>query len=270
MARIDLVALQQRLAQQQPTPVPAESQSWSTRPAPASALRTTRPPKAPPAAASAAAPAGTLRATTTMRAALPVKATNARAERAEERARANALRAQIDKLNAELVVARAEADRVVAEERQRVDRLKEQVEALSAEVVRAEKQAEAVVGRAEQAEAGRDAERVRAEVLRTSIEELKARGGANDRHARQRACCGAARRPGGAAGSDGAAAGRGRETGEGPLGAAQGRVAGRVGSPLKVTPGVPTCCPAPQFSKWQRTRPRHWPPRRSRAQRGAR
>jgi hypothetical protein len=135
-------------------------------------LRTTPPPKAPPAAASAAAPAGTLRATTTMRAALPLKAT--RTERAEERARTNALRAQIDELNAELVVARAEADRVVAEERQRVDRLNEQVEALSAEVVRAEKLAEAVVGRAERAEAGRDAERVRAEVLRTSIEELKA------------------------------------------------------------------------------------------------
>jgi DNA repair exonuclease SbcCD ATPase subunit len=172
MARIDLVALQERLAQQQPTPVPAEPPSWTTRPAPASALRTTPPPKAPPAAASAAAPAGTLRATTTMRAALPLKAT--RTERAEERARTNALRAQIDELNAELVVARAEADRVVAEERQRVDRLKEQVEALSAEVVRAEKLAEAVVGRAERAEAGRDAERVRAEVLRTSIEELKA------------------------------------------------------------------------------------------------
>jgi len=40
--------------------------------------------------------------------------------------------------------------------------------------VRAEKLAEAAVGRAERAEAGRDAERVRAEVLRTSIEELKA------------------------------------------------------------------------------------------------
>jgi len=60
-----------------------------------------------------------------MRAALPLKAT--RTARAEERARTNALRAQIDELNAELVVARAEADRVVAEERQRVDRLKEQV-----------------------------------------------------------------------------------------------------------------------------------------------
>ena len=177
MARIDLVALQQRLAQQQPkpaTPVPAEPPSWSTRPAPASALRTTPAPKARPAAASAAAPAGTLRATTTMRAALPLKATNARAERAEERARANALRAQIDELNAALVVANAEAERALTEERQRADRLNEQVEALSAEVVRAEKQAEAVVGRAERAEAGRDAERARAEALRTTIDELKA------------------------------------------------------------------------------------------------
>jgi hypothetical protein len=48
------------------------------------------------------------------------------------------------------------------------------VEALSAEVVRAEKQAEAVVGRAERAEAGRDAERVEADGLRTAIVELKA------------------------------------------------------------------------------------------------
>jgi hypothetical protein len=160
MARINLVALQQRLAQ--PPPVPAEPPSWSTRPAPA------------PAAASAAAPAGTLRATTTMRAALPLKATNARVERAEERARANALRAQIDELNAEMVVARAEADRALAEERQRADRLSERVEALSAEVLRAEKQTEAVVGRVERAEAGRDAERDRAEALRTSIDELKA------------------------------------------------------------------------------------------------
>ncbi len=172
MARIDLVALQQRLAR--PPPVPAEPPSWSTRPAPASTLRTTPASKARPAAASAAAPAGTLRATTTMRAALPLKATNARAERAEERARANALRAQIDELNAEMVVARAEADRALAEERQRADRLSERVEALSAEVLRAEQQTEAVVGRAERAEAGRDAERARAEALRTSIDELKA------------------------------------------------------------------------------------------------
>jgi hypothetical protein len=71
MARIDLVGLQQRLTQQQPTPVPAEPPSWSTQ----------------PAAASAAAPAGTLRATTTMRASLPLKpTTNTRADRAEERA----------------------------------------------------------------------------------------------------------------------------------------------------------------------------------------
>src|SRR4051812_9965919 len=104
MARIDLVAVQQRLAQQQPTPMPAEPPSWSTRPA----------------------PAGTLRATTTMRAAQPLDAMNARAERA----RANALRAQIDKLNAEMVVARAEAHRALAEERQRADRLNEQVEAV--------------------------------------------------------------------------------------------------------------------------------------------
>ena len=81
---------------------------------------------------------------------------------------------EIDELNAEMVVARAEADRALAEERQRADRLSERVEALSAEVLRAEKQTEAVVGRAERAEAGRDAERARAEALRTSIDELKA------------------------------------------------------------------------------------------------
>jgi hypothetical protein len=228
LARIDLVALQQRLAQQQPTPVPAEPPSWSTRPAPASALRTTPPPKAPPAAASAATPAGTLRATTTMRAALPLKATNARAERAEERARANALRAQIDELNAELVVARAEADRALAEERQRVDRLNEQVEALSAEVVRAEEQAEAVVGRAERAEAGRDAERVRAEALRTSIDELKARQALMiDMHARELAVA----RHDALAAQQAAAELRQAEgaAGEGALGAAQGGVAGGVG-----------------------------------------
>jgi hypothetical protein len=174
MARIDLVALQQRLVQQQPTPVPAEPPSWSTRPAPASALRTTPAPKARPAIASAAAPAGTLRATTTMRAALPLEAMNARAERAEERVRANVLRAQIDELNAEMVVARADAERALAEERQRADGLNEQVEALSAEVMRAEKQAEAAIGRAERAEAGRDAEGARAEALRAAIDELKA------------------------------------------------------------------------------------------------
>jgi len=109
-----------------------------------------------------------------MRAALPLKATNARAERAEERARANALRAQIDELNAALVVANAKAERALAEERQRADRLNEQVKALTAEVVRAEKQAEAAVGRAERAEAGGDAERARADALRTTIDELKA------------------------------------------------------------------------------------------------
>ena len=40
--------------------------------------------------------------------------------------------------------------------------------------MRAEKQAEAVIGRAERAEAGRDAERARAEALRSTIDELMA------------------------------------------------------------------------------------------------
>jgi hypothetical protein len=174
MARIDLVALQQRLVPPPPRPSSAEPPSRSTQPASASALRTTPAPNAYPVTASAAAPAGTLRATTTMRAALPLKATNARADRAEERARANALRAQIDELNAALAVANAEADRALTEERQRADRLNEQVKVLSAEVMRAEKQAEAVIGRAERAEAAMDAERARAEALRSTIDELMA------------------------------------------------------------------------------------------------
>ena len=163
MARIDLVALQQRLAQQQPkpaTPVPAEPRRGHTASA-SIGLAHHAGAESTPSTASAAAPAGTLRATTTMRAALPLKATNARAERAEERAMVKALRAQIDELKAEMAVASAEAERALAEERQRADRLNKQVEALSAEVVRAKKQAEAVVGRAERAEAGRDAERAR-------------------------------------------------------------------------------------------------------------
>ena len=84
MARIDLIALQQRLTQQQPAPAS----------------------KARPAADVAVAPMGTLRATTTMRAALPLKGDEPRAERAEERGRANALQAQIDELNANMVAAR--------------------------------------------------------------------------------------------------------------------------------------------------------------------
>jgi uncharacterized coiled-coil DUF342 family protein len=71
-----------------------------------------------------------------------------------------------------LVVVRAKADRALTEERQRVDRLNEQVEALSVEVVRAEKQAEAFVGRAERAEAGRDAERARADELHHRLDDL--------------------------------------------------------------------------------------------------
>jgi|SRR6478752_4480446 len=157
MARIDFIALQQRLAQQQPKPattMPAEPPSWSTLPTPASALRTTPAPKAPPATTSAATLTGTLRATTTMRATRPLKATSAR----EERVRANALQAQIDELNTALAGANAEADR-----------LKERVEALSAEVVRAERQA-AGAGRAEAATAG---ERSRADVLRDRVDGLQ-------------------------------------------------------------------------------------------------
>ena len=131
-------------------------------------------------------PSGTLRATATMRAALPLKATNARAERAEERAMVTALRAQIDELKGEMAEASAEAERALVVERQRVERLKKQVATLSAEVVQAKKQAEAIVGRAERAEADRAAERTRADALRTTIDELKAGQELTaDMHARQ-------------------------------------------------------------------------------------
>ena len=145
-------------------------------------------------------------------------------ERAKERARADALRAQIDELNGALVVATAEADRALAEAGQQADRLKEQVEALSAEVMRSEKQALAAVGRAERAEADRDAERARAEVLRTVIDELKAEQ-MTEMHARKLAV---ARHdaPGGAAVGCGTAPSRGGAAGEGSAGAAQGCVAG--------------------------------------------
>jgi chromosome segregation ATPase len=187
MTRIDLVALQQRLAQQQPTPataVPTEPPSWSTRPAPASALRTTPTLKARPATASVSAPAGTLRATTTMRAA-----------RAEERARVEALQTQVDELNAALVVANAEAARALAQEQARADRLSDRVDAMQrdldaarADAVAAERRADATdtdrrvaQARLEHAEAARDraeqkkeAERVRADALCASIDELRA------------------------------------------------------------------------------------------------
>ena len=96
--------------------------------------------------------------------------TNARTERAEadradERQRADDLRAQIDVLNAERVVMRAEADRALAEERLRANGLSEQVDA---------------------GHHDRDVARAEAETLRTSIDELRA-GQAlmTDMHARE-------------------------------------------------------------------------------------
>ena len=53
------------------------------------------------------------------------RAERAEADRADERLRADNLRAQIDVLNAEIVVMRAEADREMAEERLRADWLSE-------------------------------------------------------------------------------------------------------------------------------------------------
>jgi chromosome segregation ATPase len=182
MARVDFVALQQRLVQQQPkpaTPVPDEPPSWTAR----------------LATASAATPVGTLRATTTMRAALPLRSTNTRAERADVRARVDALRAQIDELSAALVVAHAEAKRALSQEQARGDRLSDRVDAVQrdldaarADVLVAERRADAAdtdrrVAQArlehaeterDQAEAGREAERVRADAQRERIEALQA------------------------------------------------------------------------------------------------
>ena len=55
------------------------------------------------------------------------RAERAEADRADERLRADNLRAQIDVLNAKIVAMRAEADREMAEERLRADWLSEQV-----------------------------------------------------------------------------------------------------------------------------------------------
>ena len=118
-----------------------------------------------------------------------------RAARAEERARAEALRAQIDELNAALVAANAEAARALAQEQARADRLSDRVDAVQrdlesakADAVAAEQRADAAdtdrrvalarlehaeVARA-RAEQGKEAERVRADALRDRIEALQA------------------------------------------------------------------------------------------------
>ena len=77
------------------------------------------------------------------------------------------MRTQIDELNAEMAVMRAEADRAL-------DRLNKQVEARSAEVLQAGSGRWLPVGRAERAEAGRDAERAEADALRPRSMELRA------------------------------------------------------------------------------------------------
>ena len=106
-------------------------------------------------------------------------AERSRAERAEqgrddERTRADALRAQIDVLNAEMVADRAEADRAMADERQRADRSSERVDTLQAEIRQAEARAEGTDADRRAAEARVEAERARADALRTTIDELKA------------------------------------------------------------------------------------------------
>ena len=93
------------------------------------------------------------------------RADRAEAGREGERVRADDLRAQIDVLNTEMVVARAAADRALAEERQRADRLSEQVDAGHHDL---------------------DAVRAEADAQRTTIDELKS-GQAlmTDMHARE-------------------------------------------------------------------------------------
>ena len=119
-----------------------------------------------------------------MRAALPLKATSAR----EERARANALRAQIDELRAALAVANAEAERALAREQVRADQLSDRVAVLQHDLnaardnaVVAERRGDAAdtarrVAQAglKQAEAAMEVERARADALSTSIDELRA------------------------------------------------------------------------------------------------
>ena len=109
---------------------------------------------------------------------------------ADERAKADALRAQIDVLNAEMVVMRAEADRALSEEQVRADRLSDQVEAGHRDLDAARAEANAVRGqleaverraaaadtdrrvvqaRLEHAEAAGEGERARADALRDRL-----------------------------------------------------------------------------------------------------
>ena len=171
-----------------------------------------------------------------MRAALPLKATNAHAERAEERARAKTPRAQIDELNAALAGANTEADRTLTEERQRPDL---RLEALSAEILRAEKQAGAAIGRAERAEAARDAERSPAEALQAPST-TSWPGGPRGRDAppasslwRSTTPTWRSRRLRSYAGQ------RPKRRGKGPAGTAQGGVAGRLARRSPASDGLP-------------------------------
>jgi chromosome segregation ATPase len=104
-----------------------------------------------------------------------VRADRAEAVIADERQRADALRAQIDVLNAELVATGAEADRAMADERMRADRLNERVDALSADVARAEADRRVAEVRADKAETAIAAERDRADAQRIAIDALQAR-----------------------------------------------------------------------------------------------
>jgi chromosome segregation ATPase len=102
------------------------------------------------------------------------RAARAEAATGEERAKADALRVQIDVLNAEMVSDRAEAESAIADERQRADRMSERVDALNAEIRQAEARAEGTDADRRAAEARVEAERARADALRTTIDELKA------------------------------------------------------------------------------------------------
>ena len=163
MAHIDLDALQQRLAQQQPEPatsVPADPPTWSIRPAPTIVCH------------------GGAESTPGRRFG---RGTSGHTARDDDQTSGTALGCDESTGGTR----QGQPGRwsfffffffffFFLEERRRADQLNEQVEALSAKVVRAERQAEAIVGRAERAEAGRDAEHVRADALRDRIDILQA------------------------------------------------------------------------------------------------
>ena len=234
MTRIDLVAVQQRLAPQQPkpatpvglTPVVEYTASASI------SLATAPAPKAGPGTASAGHRGHAARHDAHARSPALESDERTRGTR-RERARANTLRAQIDELNAELAAAHAEADGRCGGTA--ADGPAEQAGGSAISRGHAGREAaEAVIGRAERAEAAKDAERARAEALRSTIDELRAGQAEVEIHVRELAV--AQTTPTRRSRRCGATPGRGRAEGEGALGAAQGGVAGVARQALAVGP----------------------------------